>query len=143
MRDTHIRKSLASMDFVNYEDDDWELRHDADGFTYKILKRHRLLDPEIPYLWPQGRREAPEITKKEDSSLGSFVEHLAFNGTESLIGELVLQLQWYALANRDKELSERDITLVDDKQQIKNIKTKLDSGSAHHKLEKEALEINL
>ncbi|KAF2308443.1 hypothetical protein GH714_009678 [Hevea brasiliensis] len=26
------------------EGDDWELRHDDDGFTYKILKRRRLLD---------------------------------------------------------------------------------------------------
>ena len=37
--------AAASMDFVNYEDEDWELRHDEDGFTYKILKCQRLLDP--------------------------------------------------------------------------------------------------
>ena len=39
--------AVSSMDFVNYEDEDWELRHDEDGFIYKILKRQCLLDPEI------------------------------------------------------------------------------------------------
>ncbi|CAK7328151.1 unnamed protein product [Dovyalis caffra] len=27
--------------------EEWELRHDADGFTYKILKRQRLADPSV------------------------------------------------------------------------------------------------
>ena len=45
------------MDFVNYEDEDWELRRDADGFTYKILKCHRLLDPEIPISNPKAEEK--------------------------------------------------------------------------------------
>ena len=39
--------ATSSVDFINYEDEDWELRHDEDGFIYKILKRQCLLDPEI------------------------------------------------------------------------------------------------
>ena len=39
--------AVTSVDFVNYEDEDWELRHDEIGFIYKILRRQCLLEPEI------------------------------------------------------------------------------------------------
>ena len=86
--------AAASMDFVNYENEDWELRHDEDGFTYKILKRQRLLDPEqIPLSDPKAEEKHRKQQRKKilfklkssvpkrDSSLGAFVEQLAFNGS--------------------------------------------------------------
>ena len=58
--------ATASMDFVNYEDEDWELRHDEDGFTYKILKRQHLLNPEqIPLSDPKAEEKHRKQQRKK------------------------------------------------------------------------------
>ncbi|KAJ4827551.1 hypothetical protein Tsubulata_004769 [Turnera subulata] len=41
--------------------DKWELRHDDDGFTYKILKRLRLSDTPAP---PPSSTADPEAREK-------------------------------------------------------------------------------
>ncbi|KDP46398.1 hypothetical protein JCGZ_10238 [Jatropha curcas] len=43
---------LASTAWGAGEGEEWELRHDDDGFTYKILKRQRLLDPAAGAVQP-------------------------------------------------------------------------------------------
>ncbi|KAM6540482.1 hypothetical protein CsatB_004929 [Cannabis sativa] len=111
-------------------------RLEADFSSYKI-RAHTLLQ----------KKDAELAAGKDSEQVKALEEALKEAEKEvSLVcaeRDRALQDLQEALANHDKELAERESALIDVKQQIKSLETKLDSANARNQSDREAWERNL